>query len=353
MSLWIAIALALSVFLIAVANLSVRRPGWWSLLFVAAGIGFSILPGYFLPLALLFALLFIAHVVCYYKPVRRFFLIASVVVAALPLGLTGWLLSLEYEKFAELRTEYPFESLEGRIPPQPARHAELTGESEQRLAHQEDLLDSRVATYRRTQLKRVHENHIELFINRPGFGWERMSEIPHRGDIRTRDRKEYISYENPAESEWALNAHKGKDLFALHQAGLFDFVNPSGFGFIKDREHVAGFQSHQFYRELYRPVLGHEVQSIELIGLLLHEKPAVYVSDELPRMDRLRQAPTRPLNEFEASALDKLRKGEDLVVEPSSSKSRMVGSLRNAKQCMECHGGHRGDLLGAFSYKLR
>ena len=42
MSLWIAIALALSVFLIVVANLSVRRPGWWSLLFVATGIAAAV-----------------------------------------------------------------------------------------------------------------------------------------------------------------------------------------------------------------------------------------------------------------------------------------------------------------------
>ena len=54
--------------------------------------------------------------------------------AAFSLGVTGWLLSLEYEKFAELRTEYPFESLEGRIPPQPARHANSVGRLTDRAA---------------------------------------------------------------------------------------------------------------------------------------------------------------------------------------------------------------------------
>jgi len=30
----------------------------------------------------------------------------------------------------------------------------------------------------------------------------------------------------------------------------------------------------------------------------------------------------------------------------------MLGSLRAAKQCLECHTAKRGDLLGAFSYVL-
>ena len=120
MSLWIAIAFALSVFLLAAANLSVRRPGWWSLLFVAAGIGFSMLPGYFLPLALLFVLLFIAHPFFYFASVRRYFPLASTAIAAFSLGLTGWLIWKEHARFAELRRDHPFESLEGRLPPEPA-----------------------------------------------------------------------------------------------------------------------------------------------------------------------------------------------------------------------------------------
>ena len=31
---------------------------------------------------------------------------------------------------------------------------------------------------------------------------------------------------------------------------------------------------------------------------------------------------------------------------------RMLGSLRAAKQCLDCHTASRGDLLGAFSYAL-
>jgi hypothetical protein len=31
----------------------------------------------------------------------------------------------------------------------------------------------------------------------------------------------------------------------------------------------------------------------------------------------------------------------------------MLGLARSVKQCVACHGGARGDLLGAFSYVLR
>ena len=69
-------------------------------------------------------------------------------------------------------------------------------------------------------------------------------------------------------------------------------------------------------------------------------------------MDELREAPTRPLDRFEASSLDKLRQGEDLIVGRSPRQLRMLGAIRSLKQCVACHGGERGDLLGAFSYRL-
>jgi mono/diheme cytochrome c family protein len=30
----------------------------------------------------------------------------------------------------------------------------------------------------------------------------------------------------------------------------------------------------------------------------------------------------------------------------------MLGAVRSTRQCVACHGGDRGDLLGAFSYAL-
>jgi mono/diheme cytochrome c family protein len=70
-------------------------------------------------------------------------------------------------------------------------------------------------------------------------------------------------------------------------------------------------------------------------------------------MDELRQAPTRPLDDFEATSLAKLREGKDILAAESAQYLRVLGSIRSVKQCIDCHGGERGDLLGAFSYTLR
>lgn len=48
-----------------------------------------------------------------------------------------------------------------------------------------------------------------------------------------------------------------------------------------------------------------------------------------------------------------LEQGEDLFASRDGDDLRMLGAVRSAKQCVACHGGERGDLLGAFSYVLR
>jgi hypothetical protein len=44
---------------------------------------------------------------------------------------------------------------------------------------------------------------------------------------------------------------------------------------------------------------------------------------------------------------------EDLVVHSEGAEYQMLGSLRAAKQCLDCHNVQRGELLGAFSYRLK
>ena len=62
-------------------------------------------------------------------------------------------------------------------------------------------------------------------------------------------------------------------------------MNPEGFGYVKDRKHVAGFQSHGFTKV---PEAADEwkVATVDLVGLLLHDKPVVYVSEKLPQIGR-------------------------------------------------------------------
>jgi hypothetical protein len=139
----------------------------------------------------------------------------------------------------------------------------------------------------------------------------------------------------------------------LHEAGVGDFASAWGFGYFKDRRHVAGFEPHRFRQvpELWGQPW--RVQTLDLVGLLLNDEPRVYVSAQLPKMDRRHGTPTRSLDRFEAVALTAIQGGDDLFIARDGATARMVGAIRSAKQCVACHGGERGDLLGAFTYTLR
>ena len=141
-------------------------------------------------------------------------------------------------------------------------------------------------------------------------------------------------------------------MLRLHDGGVLDFVNPMGFGYVKDREHVAGFQNHGMTKV---PTCDSPwvVAHLELVGLVVHEKPVVYVTANLPQMEEVQHVPKRTLDAFEQEGLEALREGEDLSYRGNETQARMLGSIRATKQCLTCHGGTRGDLLGAFSYGLR
>jgi hypothetical protein len=136
---------------------------------------------------------------------------------------------------------------------------------------------------------------------------------------------------------------------------MWDFLYPTGFGYVKDRAHVAGFKPHGFR---YLGVPAHEskrwrVQHVQLVGILSYETPLVYLTDKLPSMEQIRQGKTRPLDFFEEAALASLRDGEDLYIVRKDDTLRMLGALRATKRCQQCHDAEIGDLLGAFSYTLR
>jgi hypothetical protein len=132
---------------------------------------------------------------------------------------------------------------------------------------------------------------------------------------------------------------------------MLAFLNPTEFGFGKDRTSIFGFRPHQFRHDADAPTRW-QVARLELIGLLKYNEPRAYVSEHLPKMDELREATTRTLDNFEQRAISTLASGEDVVVQEVADRMSMLGSIRAAKQCVHCHQVQRGELLGAFSYKL-
>jgi hypothetical protein len=361
------VSLLLAGVLFVVANGAVRSSGKPYQVTVITGLALSIAPIFlmaFIPVVPLQLLLLCAVMpFCLGTPRHSArFLVLSLVAtfgAFTPFIVMGL---NEQREYAELRKQFPFESIEERLPPDPPLAAgELTTAAQQNLSTLETAIERRGQSWRPIMLKKLHEDTTSLFVASPGFGAGRMAmasrpskymlerdlrrdnPIPQPGSSlplpRSIDRP-------PEETNVVLPSGGG----SLHEISVLDFVYPQGFGYIKDRQRVAGFQAHGFSSVPTEQKI--EIESIELVGLL-HGEPRVYQSPNLPRMDELKSAPTRSLDAFENSGLATLRRGEDLFTRPENGGIRMLGSIRSAKQCVSCHGGQRGDLLGAFSYVLK
>jgi hypothetical protein len=140
-------------------------------------------------------------------------------------------------------------------------------------------------------------------------------------------------------------------LRSLHAGRLpqfFDFGK--NFGYFRDRGHVAGFEAHGFTvpQDSPKPV----PKRTQLVGLVVHPQPVVYMTADMPNMADVAKIPVRPLDAFETLGLKALREGASLFARENSNRVRMLGPIRAAKQCTECHGCERGQLLGAFSYTI-
>lgn len=276
--------------------------------------------------------------------------------------------NVELAHLEKLRQKFPIVSLDERLKYETALASNneppiLNETVVKRLAKDEERFDRLGNRY--WGLGRIHDRRFEQFIRGNGFGVTRMA----RPRVQSLDRaplhdisfdESSVAAAHEGSSEWRIQRPDAsqRPTTSLHDVSRFDFLDNEGFGgIVAPRTQVAGFIEHGFHRhprdhaiELMRWT----INRIELVSLLKFDEPRVYVLDHLPRMDQLSSetAPTRELNEFEASALAKLRSDEDIVVKRAGAKVQMLGSLRAAKQCIECHNVQRGELLGAFSYQL-
>lgn len=121
--------------------------------------------------------------------------------------------------------------------------------------------------------------------------------------------------------------------------------------------YVRGFQAHAFQQQPHDLIpeganFRWKLERLELISLLKFETPVAYVSKHLPAMEKLKNVATRSLTAFEEQAITKLHAGDQIVVETAYNEQRMVGSIRAAKKCLECHRVRHGGLLGAFTYRF-
>jgi hypothetical protein len=320
------------------------------------------------------ALLTIAGVVVYQRARPSLRSLCSICMAsgliALAAGIIPGLMTmhgLEVES-----RELPIVSLANRVKYEKPRHLPghqvrfaISESVSAELNNFEHTLDERAD--RKRQFERLHRREYVQFVNSIGFGVGRMRAFPTSRDSLRRPPMYDIGFNardiksTPSEQGYwrgGFLAQKSNAIEHIHLVRRNDFLDPDGFGVaIEPPLIVTGFVEHGFH---YPPTNGMgdatpwTILRLELVSLLKFAEPRVYVLDHLPRMDQLSSdnAPTRPLDAFESESLAKLRTDEDVVVKNDGNEYRMLGSLRAAKQCLDCHGVQRGELLGAFSYSL-
>jgi hypothetical protein len=262
------------------------------------------------------------------------------------------------EKEADARKKLAFVSLIERLPKgkaiTPAKA--LNAEAKKRW----EILDGNLAANqdeRAGLLKALHEKTRRFFVESPGAGFSRNIVIPPEHILLYDYESDLPQPGEPAgfpvsPGETLTRVNPDSELHLQHKSELNNFLYPGGFGYVKDRGNVAGFKSHRFR---WKPGSSQRwsIQHVQLVGILTHEEPVVYLTDKLPSMEQVRQGKIRPLDFFEEVALPSLRDGEDLYIVSKDNTLRMLGALRATKTCQKCHDAEIGDLLGAFSYTLR
>ena len=272
----------------------------------------------------------------------------------------------------EVRQQYPLESLESRLLfRSPVTQVQrLSPTAENQLRDFEAAISNEIeSTGREAKLRKLHEGTVEEFVRKEGFGVARMvggyaESVLANGYQKDdggwvgRNKTSFPQASfalSPSWTEADLPTNPtltdSPPFLSLHLSNTLHFVHPNGFGMMKDRRNVAGFQPHQF--NAIHEEMPWKVLRLELVGLLLGDHPRVYETPMLPRMQDIREAPARSLDAFEAAGLEKLRGGDHLFIRNVPDGVRMVGAIRSAQQCIKCHGGERGALLGAFSYALQ
>ncbi len=207
---------------------------------------------------------------------------------------------------------------------------------------------ARVSQVSESALARLHQKALQRFYSDPRNGYSRM---PVVYDKVVKPWPEL--WWSPGDLERPETTKPGKDLVDIHAGSVRDFLSPAA---IPPKNQPVGIVTLVAVKEAgpKEKVKNWEAKSVDLVGLLKHDQPIVYISEGIPDMDELKKLPTRPLDLFEMLGLESLQKGEELFSRSQDGVVRLLGAVRAKTDCLSCHTTKKeGDLLGAFSYTLR
>jgi hypothetical protein len=262
-----------------------------------------------------------------------------------------------------LRDESPLVSLAPRLAYESSHSPEaipgITPDVRKTLNATEEFLDRN--NWRSYALELLHSRASYEFVNAPGFGVVRMRRPTRQAIVLTEYPPEPLPSAPPATVDYRTEPEPTANVESLttkHFEARNSFLDSRAFGFIRNRDQVAGFEAHAFRRPFAPEVendtkpVAWKVTSLQLVSLLKFEAPQVYDTPHFPDMVELVGVPTRSLTPFESDNLPKLATQEDVVIEPGQNRIEMLGSLRASKTCTACHSVPEGTLLGAFTYVI-
>lgn len=183
----------------------------------------------------------------------------------------------------------------------------------------------------RAGLTQLHRHAVKLFIDQTGFGFSRM-EPPLTDVLNPPKTQGDATGTRQAVGPDAVAIRQGKDGKAAH----YSFAKAVGAGVFIPPPSPKKYWA---------------VKDVQLVGLVKHPDPVVYLTGGAPMMKGAKEKTRRP-DAFEAKALEVIRGGGELLqAEKVGATMRAVSGIYAGRQCLKCH-ERPGEMLGAFSYRL-
>ena len=205
-------------------------------------------------------------------------------------------------------------------------------------------------------LPEIHERFVYEFTLKPGFGMDRYHWRPGEWAELLVD-----SSIVPAAPVSSDRKYPARDAIQVD-------AREDGKRYLQRPKYSEKAETLTFPSETLGDVIERiwQLEEMHLVGIAKHKEPVVYLGEggenhmaapdkaakKLAKARAGGNQPSRPPDTFESAALGDLRKGTELVVKTTAAEMRLVGAIRARADCVACHDGGEGALLGAFTYRL-